>query len=75
MLQVYKDNPKLGNANDVDSEIVIYTKKCEVLNQQLAKYKAMLSEAQTELNIPISVIGYVYSSAIMLDCIRLRKDF
>ncbi|KAK6112228.1 hypothetical protein QQG55_46870 [Brugia pahangi] len=57
MLQVYKDNPKLGNASDVDSEIVVYTKKCEVLNQQLAKYKAMLSEAQTELNIPISVIG------------------
>uniref|UniRef100_A0A8R1XTG2 F-BAR domain-containing protein n=1 Tax=Onchocerca volvulus TaxID=6282 RepID=A0A8R1XTG2_ONCVO len=57
MLQVYKDNPKLGNANDVDSEIVIYTKKCEVLNQQLVKYKTMLSEAQTELNIPISVIG------------------
>ncbi|CAG9536888.1 unnamed protein product [Cercopithifilaria johnstoni] len=57
MLQVYKDNPKLGNASDVDSEIVIYAKKCEVLNQQLAKYKAMLSEAQTELNIPISVVG------------------
>uniref|UniRef100_A0AAF5PJW4 F-BAR domain-containing protein n=1 Tax=Wuchereria bancrofti TaxID=6293 RepID=A0AAF5PJW4_WUCBA len=56
MLQVYKDNPKLGNASDVDSEIVIYTKKCEVLNQQLAKYKAMLSEAETELNIPISIV-------------------
>uniref|UniRef100_A0A1I7V8Y6 Formin-binding protein 1-like n=1 Tax=Loa loa TaxID=7209 RepID=A0A1I7V8Y6_LOALO len=57
MLQVYKDNPKLGNASDVDSEIVVYTKKYEALNQQLAKYKAMLSEAQTELNIPISIIG------------------
>ncbi|MCP9257375.1 Formin-binding protein 1-like [Dirofilaria immitis] len=57
MLQVYKDNPKLGNASDVDSEIVIYAKKYEVLNQQLAKYKAMLSEAQAELNKPISVIG------------------
>ncbi|VDO08104.1 unnamed protein product [Brugia timori] len=66
MLQVYKDNPKLGNASDVDSEIIVYTKKCEVLNQQLAKYKAMLSEAQTELNIPISVIGYVHSPLLML---------
>ncbi|VDN04828.1 unnamed protein product [Thelazia callipaeda] len=61
MLQVYKDNPKLGNANDVDSEIAVYTKKYEVLNQQLTKYKIMLSEAQAELNIPISVIGYVHS--------------
>ncbi|VDK85884.1 unnamed protein product [Litomosoides sigmodontis] len=57
MLQIYKDNPKLGNASDVDSEIVIYAKKCEVLHQQLAKYKVMLSEAQTELNMPISVVG------------------
>lgn len=36
---LYRDNPKLGNASDVDSEIVVYAKKCDVLNQQLAKYK------------------------------------
>ncbi|KAL3989415.1 hypothetical protein ACH3XW_27585 [Acanthocheilonema viteae] len=65
MLQVYKDNPKLGNASDVDSEIVVYTKKCEVLNQRLAKYKAMLSEAQTELNTPISVVGYVHNRVMI----------
>lgn len=38
----------------------------------------MLSEAQTELNIPISVIGYVHSPSMMLVGVhnskRSRKD-
>ncbi|KHN70607.1 Formin-binding protein 1-like [Toxocara canis] len=55
LYNVYKDNPKLGNAGDVDSELAVYKKKIETLNQQLNKYKAMLLEAQAELNVPINV--------------------
>lgn len=58
MLQVYKDNPKLGNANDVDSEIAIYNKKCDALKQHLAKYKALLNEAQAEMNLPIASYSF-----------------
>ncbi|VDN59671.1 unnamed protein product [Dracunculus medinensis] len=57
MLQVYRDNPKLGNANDVDSEIILYKKKIDALSRTLSKYKKMLGEAQSELNVPISAIG------------------
>ncbi|VDK49502.1 unnamed protein product [Anisakis simplex] len=55
LYNVYKDNPKLGNANDVDAELGVYKKKIEKLNQQLNKYKAMLLEAQAELNVPINI--------------------
>lgn len=57
MLQVYTDNPKMGNASDVNSEIEVYKKKINELHHQLGKYKSMLSDAQAELNTPISSIG------------------
>lgn len=65
MMQVYKDNPKLGNASDVNAEISLYAKKYDALKQQLVKYKVMLSEAQAELNLPISAVGYVSSPVVM----------
>ncbi|MFH4978942.1 hypothetical protein AB6A40_005651 [Gnathostoma spinigerum] len=52
MLHVYKDNPNLGNAADVDRQIGVYKMELENLNQKLAKYKNLLIEAQSELNVP-----------------------
>lgn len=57
MHQIYKENPKMGNAKDVEAELEIYKRKIDVLVPQIAKYKEMLSAAQTELNTPISAVG------------------
>lgn len=32
----------------------------------MCSFQAMLSEAQAELNMPISVVGYVYNPVIVL---------
>uniref|UniRef100_A0A915DUZ3 SH3 domain-containing protein n=1 Tax=Ditylenchus dipsaci TaxID=166011 RepID=A0A915DUZ3_9BILA len=53
MFGVYKENPKLGNASDVDQQMKQYAKELEVIYAQVENYRKLLLEAQSELNTPM----------------------
>ncbi|CAD5229937.1 unnamed protein product [Bursaphelenchus okinawaensis] len=52
MLTVYTENPKLGNAADVDQQINEFQSEINHLVDQRSRYAKLLMDAQAELNLP-----------------------
>ncbi|PAV77782.1 hypothetical protein WR25_24013 [Diploscapter pachys] len=44
MQQVYKDNPKMGNAADCDGQLIQYQREIDALSAQIKKFQKMLDE-------------------------------
>ncbi|PAV85129.1 hypothetical protein WR25_04543 [Diploscapter pachys] len=44
MQQVYKDNPKMGNAADCDGQLIQYQREIDALSTQVKKFQKMLDE-------------------------------
>uniref|UniRef100_A0A1I7XGD1 SH3 domain-containing protein n=1 Tax=Heterorhabditis bacteriophora TaxID=37862 RepID=A0A1I7XGD1_HETBA len=53
MQQVYKENPKLGNAADCESQLAQYTKEIDQINQQIVKFRTLLDDANAQNNLPL----------------------
>ncbi|KAI1709241.1 fes/CIP4, and EFC/F-BAR homology domain-containing protein [Ditylenchus destructor] len=52
MLNVYRENPKMGNAADVEIQMAQYTRELGAIKEQMERYTKMLLDAQSELNTP-----------------------
>jgi hypothetical protein len=57
MVEVYKNNTKLGNPKDVEPKIAEYKTQLTAVNSEIAKYKGLLETIQNEMKNSGSDIG------------------